>query len=292
MAEKNGVKVITDSIACIPNKMLDELDITVVPSIIYFGDKNYRDGVDLTPDEAYQMFLINPDEFKTSPASAGSYLDAYRKAARHANNILCLTLSSKLSTCYSMACMAMERAKEELPETTIKVFDCENVTAAQGFVVLSAARAAAQGKSLYDVIKAAEKVKKQVTFFILLDTIKHVYRTGRIPKPASNIGAALSIKPILTISSGAIQFTGMTRNHQRGLDRIIQLIYSRVGRKPLHAAVMHAYAPKEAETLKERIAREFNCVELWATEFSPIMGYACGTGTVGVAFYSQGDNTT
>ncbi len=283
----NRVVVITDSIACIPREMVEKLNIIIVPVNICFEDKVYRDWIDITPDEAYEMFLKNPDEFRTSPASAGQFLEAYREANSFASNILCITLSSKLSTGYNMAGVAKEQARQELPQTRIEVLDSASVTASEGFIALAAARAAAEGKDLEEVIKAAEDVKSRVTFLIALDTIKHVYRTGRIPKAASRLGEALGVKPILTISSGEVKFAGMARKHQHGLDRVVKTMKARVGRSPVHAAVMHAYARQEAELLKERIASEFTCTELWLTEFSPVMGYACGTGTVGVAFYAE-----
>ena len=67
--------------------------------------------------------------------------------------------------------------------------------------------------------------------------------------------------------------------------RLIDLLKDKVGTKPVHVAVMHAYAPEDAEILRKRISAEFNCVELWLSEFSPVMGYATGTGTLGFAFY-------
>ena len=165
--------------------------------------------------------------------------------------------------------------------------DSQTVTAAEGFVALAAARAAAEGKSLAEVVKVAEEMRGRATFVILLDTIRHVYRTGRIPKVAAQIGSVLNIKPILTSSSGLVCFAGAARNKERGIKRILQMMRNKVGQSPVHIAVMHAYALEEAKRLKERVSSEFNCAELWLTEFSPIMGYACGTGTLGFAYYKE-----
>ena len=71
------------------------------------------------------------------------------------------------------------------------------------------------------------------------------------------------------------------------MKRILKIMKDRVGESPVHVAVMHAYALEEAQKLKERIAAGFNCAELWITGFSPVMGYATGTGTLGVAFYKE-----
>lgn len=166
--------------------------------------------------------------------------------------------------------------------------DSLNVTASEGFIALAAAKAASEGKSLDDVVKVAKEVRDKARFIILLDTIKHVYRTGRIPKIAARVGSALKIKPILTNSSnGKVSFAGAVRNKEQGLERIVKMMKLEVGDRPVHIAVMHAYAKDEAEILMERVSKEFNHTELWLTEFSPVMGYACGTGALGFAFYPE-----
>ena len=285
MAE--SVAIVTDSISCLTKELIDCYRIGIVPIRLLVQGKVYRDLVDITPSEAYEFFLQNPESFNTSPSSPGHYLEAFREANNRARSILCITLSSKLSTGYDMARAAREQAKAELPATRIEVLDSQNVTAAEGFIVLAAARAAAIAPDLDAVLKVAEAVRDKVTFIILLDTIRHVYRTGRIPKVASRIGSILNIKPILTSSSGLVRLKGVVKNRERGISRLLEIMREKVGQNPVHVAVMHAYVPEEAEALKKRIASEFNCAELWVTEFSPVMGYATGTGTLGFAFYQD-----
>ena len=281
------VAIVTDSLTCLTRELVAQYGIRIVPLSFYFGDKIYRDGVDVTPSQAYELFLKDPEAFKTSPASPGKFFEAYRELSKQAKDILCITLSSKLSTEYDMACVAREQAKSELPQTSIEVLDSQTVTAAEGFVALAAARAAEEGKSLAEVTKVAEEMRDKTTFLILLDTIRHVYRTGRIPKIAARVGSVLNIKPILTSSSGLVRFAGAVRNKEHGINCILQKLRDKVGQSPVHVAVMHAYALNEAERLKERVSSEFNCAELWLTEFSPLMGYATGTGTLGFAFYKE-----
>jgi DegV family protein with EDD domain len=242
--------------------------------------------VDITPSEAYELFLKEPDTFKSSAASPEECLQAYRNASQRAKNILFVTVSAKLSATYSSALDAKELASTALPGISIEVLDSLSATPSQGFVALAAARAAAEGKDLPEVIRTAEDVRDRVNAIILLDTIRHVYRSGRIPKIASQIGSALNIKPILTVSE-VVHFSGVVRNRQQGIERLLQMMREKIGDKPVHVAVTHAYALDEAEKLKSRIASEFNCAELLLTEFSPVMGYACGTGTVGAAFYCE-----
>jgi len=282
-----SVAVVTDSIANLTPKMVEQYRIEIVPIMLLIQGKIYRDGVDISPAEAYKLFLQDPERFNTSPAAPGHYLEAYREASKRAKNIFCTTLSSKLSTGYQVACVAKEQARTELPEIRVEVMDSKNVIAAEGFVALAAARAAEEGKNLAEVVKSAEEVSDKVTFLALLDTIRHVYRTGRIPKVASQIGSMLNVRPILTSSSGLIRFKGVVKSREQGVSRLIGILKEKVGKSPVHVAVMHAFAPEEAERLKERVFSEFVCSELFITEFSPVMGYATGTGTLGLAFYQD-----
>ena len=281
------VAIVTDSIACLTKELVKQYRIGIVPIRLFFRDKVYRDWVDMSPSEAYELFLQDPESFRTSPSSPGYYLEAYREASKQAKNIVCITLSSKLSTGYDMASIAKEQAKSELPETAIEVLDSQTVTAAEGFIALAAARTAADNKELAEVVKVAEEIRERCTFILLLDTIRYVYRTGRIPKIAARAASLLNIRPILSSSSGLVRFMGAVRSKERGIERILEMLRQKVGQNPVHVAVMHAYVPDEAETLKERISSEFKCAELWITEFSPVMGYATGTGTVGFAFYTE-----
>ncbi len=282
------VAVITDSIACLTRELVEQYGIGIVSINLYSGGKLYKDWVDITPSEAYELFLKDPESFKTSGINPGDCLEAYREASNQAESILCITLSAKLSVAYEAALEAKERAKAELPQTAIEVLDSQTVTAAQGFVALAAARAAEEGKGLAEVVRAAEEMRDKVTFLALVDTIRHVYRTGRIPKIAAQAGSMLNIRPLLTSSSGLIRFIGVVRSRERGIERLLKIMRGKVGQNPVHVAVMHAYAPEEGERLKERVSSEFNCAELWLTEFSPVMGYATGTGTLAIAFYSEG----
>lgn len=280
------VAIVTDSLACLTKEFIERYGIEIIPINFYADGKLYKDWIDITPSEAYELFLKDPESFKTSAASPTDCLKAYHNASKRAKDIVCVTVSVKLSTVYNAAQEAKELAKTELPRTRIEVIDSWMATPAEGFVALAAARAAAEGKDLSEAVSIAEKTRDLVNVALLLDTIRHVYRSGRIPKVASQVGSVLNIRPILTISR-VVHFAGAVRDRKHGLERILQMMRDKVEQRPVHVAVMHAYALDEAERLKERVTSEFNCVELWLSEFSPVMGYACGTGTIGLAFYTE-----
>lgn len=280
------VAIITDSVACLSREQVAEHSIIIVPLNIIYDGKVYRDWVDITPNEAYELFLKKPGIFHTSTPTPPDILKVYNNASKQANSILYITVSSKLSTTNNTARLAREYAKKELPGVAIEVLDSYTATAAEGFIALSAARAAEEGKNLAEVTEVANAMKGKVNTLVLLDTIRHVYRSGRVPKIASQAGSILNIRPLLNVSGG-VNFIGLARNRENGIKLLLRKVKAKVREKPVHMAVLHAYALEEAKKLKQRVNDEFNCAETWISEFSPIMGYACGTGTLGLAFYTD-----
>ena len=280
------VAIITDSVACLTREQVARYSIGIVSLNIVYDGKAYKDWVDITPSEAYELFLKNPDVFSTSTPSPADFLKAYREASQQASNILCITLSNKLSTTNDTARLAIGYAEKELPGIAIAVMDSWTATAAEGFIALAAARAAEERKNLTEVTRVAEEMRGKVNALVLLDTIRHVYRSGRVPKIAAQIGSVLSLHPLLSVSRG-VNFIGVARNRENGIELLLRKTREKVGKKPIHVAVLNAYVPEEAEKLRKRVSAEFNCREIWISEFSPIMGYACGTGTLGLAFYTE-----
>ncbi len=282
------IAIIADSISCIPQEQRESYHIKIVPANVYFNGKTYRDLIDLSSEKAYELLQKAPEFWKTSAPSPKDYLEAYHELSTSSSHILVVTISSKLSMFYSSALAARQILSEESPGITVEVIDSKTVAAAEGLIVLAAARAAAAGKQFAEVVAIANSVKERVKFIGLLETIRFVYRTGRIPKVASELGSMLSIKPILTGANGNIRLAAAARNKQNGVTKMLRMMSSEVrNTEPVHVAVMHADAPAEAVKLKEKVAAEFNCTEIFITDFSPIMGYATGPGTLAVAYYKE-----
>ncbi len=280
--------IIADSISCIPADQRERYQIKIVPANVFFNEHVYRDLIELSSEKAYELLEKAPEFWKTSAPSPEDYIEAYRELARSVRNILVVTISSKLSMFYSSALAARDVFKDESPQTAVEVMDSRTVAAAEGLIVLAAARAAARGISFKDVVAIANGIRERVKFIGLLETIRFVYRTGRIPKVASDLGSMLSIRPVLTGVNGSIRLAGAARNKQNGMKKMLQMMSIDVSKtEPAHVAVMHAEALEEAEKLKEMVVANFNCVEIFITDFSPMMGYATGPGTLALAYYKE-----
>jgi DegV family protein with EDD domain len=284
MAEK--VAIITDSSACIPQELVEKYGIQLVPMNVIFGDKTYQDGIDITPSEFYNLLRQAKELPATSHSSPGAHLEAYRRASLRADNILCITLSSKFSGQFNSARVAMEMAKDSLPDVTIKVLDCGSAAAAQGLVVLAAARAAASGQSLTGVIKTANSVARGVSLLAMVDTLDYLVKGGHVRRAAALASSMLRIKPIFTLNGGDARPVTNARTTLGAIKRMVKLMGQKiVTGQPLHVAVMHADALDEALVLRDQISSRFDCTELLITEFTPVMGVHIGPGLIGIAFY-------
>lgn len=277
------VAIVVDSTACLTPEQIKRHEIIIVPANFFFEGKSYRDGVDISSSEAYRMLERSPDSFSASPPSPSEFLDAFQKASQQAQSIFCLTVSRKVSTFYNVARMAGERFRKNSPDTAIEVFDSENVAAGEGLIALAVAHAAAIGADLGEVRDLAERLRGEVKLVAFLDTTHYVHRTGRVPKTLAQMGSLLRVKPLFSVSDGAIHFRGIVRTRKRAISRLMEMAKAEVGNQPIKVAVMHAAAEEGAEKLKERLSAKFDCREIWVTEFSPLMGYSSGPGTLGFA---------
>lgn len=281
------VAIVTDTTACLPKEPVEKYGIELVPVEFIFGDKVYRDAIDMTPADFYARFR----QAKKLPTTSGSlpspFLEAYRRASQRAGNILCITLPSKLSGMFNSAQLAMKMAKEVLPNVVIELLDCTTAAAGQGLVVLSAARAAALGKDLAEVAATARSVMHRVHLFATLDTLRYLVKGGRVPKAAGLASSLLQIKPIFTVNDGDALPVVNARTTAGAIKRILEIMEQKIVKgQPLHVAVMHADALDRAEALRNQISSRFDCAELFVTEFTPVMGVHTGPGVIGVAFYN------
>jgi DegV family protein with EDD domain len=281
------VAIITDSAACVPRELAEKYGIRVVPINVIFEGKVYRDGVDITPEEVYSLLKGAKRLPTTASPPPGVYLETYREASKESDSILCISLSSGLSSVFESAWQAKEMAKEELPGVAIEAIDCRTAAGGQAFVVTEAARAAASGHSLSEVIEVAKSVMAKVNVIVILDTLYYLAKGGRIPKAAAWAGSFFDIKPIIEVAKGEATLLARARTKPRGVEHLMRIMRERVGlEKPLHVIVMHANAWHEAEKLKDRVVSEFDCSELYTAEFTPVMGVHAGPGLLGLAFYA------
>jgi len=273
------VAVLTDSTSCIPPALVRDLCIHVVPLQLNWDGHVYLDGQGLTPDEFYRRLRSSHAHPSTATPSVGQLIAAFRRAAEGADAVVAILLTETLSSTINVA----RRAAQEV-RTPFHIVDSGTAANSQGFVVLAAARDASRGASLSQVIATAQACQKRVGLVLTMETLEHLRRGGRIGRAATFLGTQLSIQPVLALANGQVQPIAARRTRKAAIDRIVAEVHKVVREKPIRASVFHGDAAPEALALAERVQREFQCVEFFVTEFTPVMGAHTGPGTLGIAY--------
>jgi DegV family protein with EDD domain len=279
------VAVATDSVAALPQKVINEYDIHIIPVRITVGGKVYRDTGEDLPLELIHEFQ-NVPKIDTTPWPPQFYSQAYQELGQKVNNIVHVVCFSQFTSTISLAKVGAEMAQEAIPHLKVEVVDSETVTMAQGFVALAAARAAAKGKDMDEVIGAANSVKSKVNLIFALDTLRYLARTGRINKLAAWAGSFLNVKPIVGLSQGKTHPLALVRSKSQSAKGLVKLMHNSIDvAEPLHVAVMEVERPQEAEELSNIIIEQLQPAELYQLQFTPVMQAVAGSGLLGVAFY-------
>ena len=276
--------IVADSTISLPASLSEQLPIYTVPFEIHHQGKVYLDGIDLAPGEFYHLLQDHRTLPTTSAPQPGAFLKAFQEAARHTDSVLCLTLSAELSAAHQAALTAQEEARASLPSLEVHVEDTRTAGPAEGLIALEAARLAAGGAPLDQVLAAVRQRVPTVHLLGYMDSLYYVWRGGRVPRVAMWMGHLLSIKPILELSAGHIGMVERPRTRRRAMDRLLALMSERLHGQPARVAVFHAASPEAAQTLAERVQRELSPVELFTTEFTSVIGVHTGPGLVGCAF--------
>lgn len=277
------VAVVTDSSASLPVDLARDLGIHVVPIMLVLNGYTFHDGVDITPGELYRLLRSTTHSPTTSAPSIGDFLRVYAAAAETASGIVSIHMSPKLSA----TCTSARAASQLVDDLPIRVLDSRTAAMAQGFVVLEAARAAADGADLETVVARAQAVASRVHLLATIGTLEYLHRGGRIGGAATLLGTALQIKPVLYLADGHVDVFAKPRTQTKATKVMLRQISQQANGRPLHLAIFHADAPGQAEELRTRIAQQFHCVELYVTEMTPVMGAHTGPGVLGVVFYAD-----
>ena len=283
----NRVGVVTDSIACLSKELVEKYGIYIIPITINFGDETYHDGIDITPSEVYRLLRKAKKLPTTSSPPPGDYLEAYRQLSQHSDSILCITMPQQVSMGFDSAQQARKMIEEELPGVAIELLDCQTAAGGQGLVTLAAAQAASSGADLPQVLEVAQRVIAKVDVVAAMDTLYYLAKGGRVPRSAAWVASILSIKPILGIRGGEIRLRERARTKPKAVRRLLEIMREEVEQKPVHVIVFHSDVLEEAQRLKDQILAQFDCVELFITDFTPTMGVHTGPGTLGIAFYGE-----
>ena len=281
--------MVVDSSCCLPPELLLQWNITVVPHELVIDGKSYLDCVDIQPRDFYRSLRESRQVPTTAAPRPQQFLDAFLAARKSAQNILCVTLSANFSITYRSALAALEMAADSLPACRVEVIDSKAAAGASGLIALAAARWAHMGESLDQVASRVNGMLPKVNLLAFLDTLYYLGRSGRVAKVKAWAASVLGVRPLMELRLGEARMLERPRSRAKAMERMIELMRQRVGQAPVLVNVMEADAQADAEALANRLEAEFNCRQLFASQFTPVMGAHTGPGLLGVAFYVDED---
>ena len=277
------IAIVTDSCTDIPQELAEELGIVIAPLHVIIEGKDYRDKIDISGAEFYRLLpKLNPLP-TTSGVSVSDFLEAYEKALKIADSVVCLSVAKSLSMTFNSACVA----REMMADADIAVADTQTGAAGEAIIAIAAGKAAKEGADQTQVLALVKELIPRVDTLITADTLEYLHRGGRLTAPQALIGKFLGFRPILRIREGKIVPIARARSRRASIERMLSVMKSQVGDREICAAIMHALALDEAEALRDEIARRFNCREIYILDdLGPTAGTHLGPGALGVGFYA------
>lgn len=280
------IKIVTDSTCDIPAPLLEQHGIIVVPQVLVWGEQQYRDRVDMQPDEFYQRLTTESNRPHTSQPGEQDFSRAYEKAAdQGATSIITLVVSSALSGTIDAARKAAEQFTRP-----VEVIDSRATSMGLGWQVLAAARAVEQGADLQGVLNRVNHVRRKIFQYAGLDTLEYLKKGGRIGDAARWATSVLRIKPVvaLNILTNLVEPIGLVRTYNALVDLLYRKFFEQLkGRRNLRIAVLHGNMLTSAEGLAERIKAEIAPMELFVHSTGPAVGLHTGPGALGICGYAD-----
>jgi DegV family protein with EDD domain len=277
-----AVAIVTDSTSDIDPVEGAASGITVVPLFVVFGDRSYRDYVDLSREEFYRMLHTQPVLPTTSQPTSAMFESAFAPAADAGDDILCITISSHLSGTRNAAAAAAAA----FPQTRIVTYDSQSVAGGLGMMVIYARTLAGSGASIDEIVLALDRWRASQRLYALIADISHLQRTGRIGRARAVLGTLMKVVPVLALKDGSIVAEAQVRTFARARETALELMMQAVS-NPSEArfAIVHVGAPELAESVVAQLRERLDGVtpaklDVW--EAGPVIATHGGLGALGL----------
>jgi len=276
-----NIAVITDSDSSLPHDLAASFGIVQVPMTVHFDNETFSSGVDIDD----RLLFEKVDRLKklptTSAPSPSAFQAAYEAAfQKGADAIICICVSSKISSSYSAALTACE----SFPSRDIRVVDSLNLSMGQGFMALDAVDAVRGGRNLDEITALLDENGKRLYLYAVLPTLKYLALSGRVGKFVAGMADTLNIKPILTVQEGKLVLLERIRTRSKAVERMLELVKEAVANQSVkRVAVIHINNPEGAREFQAQLCKVIGCPEKVITaEFGAGLSVHAGTGVVGV----------
>jgi len=278
------IKIIADTTCGLPLEELETLGVDVIPQIIIFDRKSYRDDHEIDT----LTFLENLKQSKILPKTAAPppalYEPLYKTYAKEGYSIVIPTPSTELSGTFRSA----EVAAEMVPEADVHILDTRTIAGGLGTLVKQAKAWVDEGKTAETIIHDLKVLAEREVVFFLVDTLEYLYKGGRIGNASYLIGSVLQMKPILGIDNGKVTAIEKQRTSRKALNRLKELVYEQCPKgKSSHITVSHCGGQKRAELLAREFEQALNIQSIPVYEVPPAIVVHGGPGIISVSFFKE-----
>lgn len=280
----NDIKIICDSLSDVNKEYLEMYDIDVVPLTLILNGKEYKDSIDMQPEEFYKILREENVYPKTSQATYAQFKEVFDKYTKEGKTILYISGSAAATGTCQSAIMAKNDTEGE-----IYIYDSNNLTFGAGFFVVKAAEMINEGKSIDEVFKALDEIKEKYILMFSVDTLEYLKKGGRISSTKATVGSLLNIKPILEVKDGLVSQVGQVRGKKNVLNKMIEYVKERLGDDLEQEEIYIGYSDdiKETEKLTEIAKEVFKPKKIGYFVVGTCIGAHSGPGVGGILVFKK-----
>lgn len=272
------IVIVTDSTAYLTHEEAEKMGVVIVPMNYSFGDSESVSEGCIEEDRRNEQYVADHIEIvHTSQAPISAFLNTFSRIRRAGNEVLCLTMSSRLSGTYSNAVLAAR----ELGNRHIEVVDTLTTCAGLYIMIREAHRRIAAGEKLSSIAKQLNKTRNRVHMYFSVDDMTPLRRSGRLGNVRMSVSTVLNIKPMLEVRDGAVVSAGIARGRVDQINKLCAYCANAAGQ----LTIDHFLGDEAAERLLVRLARDDR--EIVRRRIGPVLGAHLGRGCVGVAYLEE-----
>jgi DegV family protein with EDD domain len=279
------LKIVADSSMDMPAGWDKKYGIDILPINIQFGNQTFRQGIDITAGKFYQMINENKIIPHTSLPSPSQIVEFYKRIAQKGESILSIHVGSKMSGTYDVVRSASQELAGEL---NVYPFDSGNGSAGLAYMCKEARLLSKAGVNLRAIISRLEEIREQITVVFAIDNLEFARMNGRVSALQERVVSLLRIKPIIILKDGLLEIAERVRTRKKSIERIVDLVYNRIGTQKVNVAIVHAQNPDSAGVLLNLVKEKLKIEESIVTDLSISVAANLGPGTVGIIAYPVG----
>ena len=260
-------------------------EIDILPINIQFGNTTFRQGIDITAEKFYQMIYESKIIPHTSLPSPRQIVEFYKRIAQKGESILSIHVGSKMSGTYDVVSSASQELSGEID---VYPFDSGNGSAGLAYMCKEARLLSRAGANIKAIINRLEEIREQITVVFAIDNLEFARMNGRVSALQERVVSLLRIKPIIILKDGLLEIAERVRTRKKSIERIVDLVYKRIGNQKVNIAIVHAQNPDSAGVLLNLIREKLKIEEYIVTDLSISVAANLGPGTVGIIAYPVG----